>query len=145
VLALHRCDIKVKTADIFINSPSHLGIKMKSFIKIIVAALAIGSISFAMAANPAKGANGLPGYQAFCAALKSDCSKTPLCSYKESYAGKKDMSCRAEAYGDKEAISKFDKMCEGRGLKHHQEMPQGHAFDTKKMKDKYAGSACYVQ
>jgi hypothetical protein len=61
-----------------------LGVKMKSIIKIIVAALAISAVGFAMAnANPAKGANGKPGYQAFCEELKKDCAKTRKCEYEE--------------------------------------------------------------
>ena len=118
---------------------------MKSFVKIVLTVAALGIAGSALASKPAKGADGKPGYTAFCAELKKDCAKTRKCEYEEKHPGTKDMSCLARAFGPKDQIiHDFDKMCEHRGLKHSEVLAPGHEND-KNTKSKFTGSICYVK
>jgi hypothetical protein len=96
---------------------------MKSILKIIVAALAISAVSFAMAANPAKDSGGKKGWQNFCSEFKKTCNgfhNKGSAEYTEGNVGtdKHNCKCLINTFY-KDALHDFDKnVCERHGLKH---------------------------
>ncbi len=115
--------------------------KMKLFFKTTVATVALTMVTFVLAkANPPWTQQ--RGYQDFCAELKKDCAKASFCSYDEQRAGTTGMRCEIRAAGDKDTIHKFDKICEGRGLKHNAISANTHGGKLKKGE---VASQCFVE
>lgn len=114
---------------------------MKLIFKIIATVVTMCVVSSAMAkANPPWTQQ--RGYQDFCAELKKDCAKASFCSYDEQRAGTTGMRCEIRAAGDKDTIHKFDKICEGRGLKHNAISRDTHGLKLKKGE---IASQCFVE